>query len=595
MKLLSNPPHMPMKFFRGVFATLLFVAFAPLAFGQSQDNWERYSQKKLAVPDTTTNRKCITISKNGIYVGKMNAGNSAAVSLEQYTLAGAFVKNWTAAFSNIGGLASDADGNVYVFDQGAYRVLIYDANGVAIRNFGNAGSGDGQFSTSSGYMVHGITVDGEKNIYIADYGNSRVQKFSPTGAFLLKFGARGDLPGQFRDGPNAVAATPEGTVITSDNALEWYHLSIFANNGKLLKRGAVAVTSREKESESYGLYSDNGEATGYAGFGYGARHSFSLSYDGILMVGSELRRPSETSSYYYHISGASRGFSTATLALSSFVQFPSFVRTRGTAFDPSGNFWAVRDSQVECLLRRMRFDSHIPTKALPQAVVTKVSQVPGSKIVDIDFKVSDTDNASVTTALAAFTDGTVSWDKLVIPKTFTSATSGILGAGVLSGGTYRVKWDAALDMPGKNFATLSFRIMAKDQRPEIGVHYVTIPADATNPVALKISNRQLGESDLWDLWLWLLATGDSRVAVSGNSVVLTAAGQSFISGAPAPTAGTSAVNVAHNGSSSTIQGRAFACKLLGCRPATAAEVTRANAGRYNLIGVDHNSVVLPNP
>lgn len=324
--------------------------------------------------------------------------------------------------------------------------------------------------------------------------------------------------------------------------------------------------------------------------------SFSVSLDGILMVGSEYRSASwKDYGWVPSLDGASRGFSTATLARTCFAQFPSFVYARGTAFDPSGNFWAVRNSEVECLMRRMRFDSHMPTKALPQGIVTMVSQVPGSKIVDIDFRVSDTDSASVTTALAAFIDGTTSWDKLVIPKTFTSATSGMLGAGVLSGGSYRVSWDAALDMPGKNFATLSFRIMAKDLRPEIGVHYVTIPADSTNPSPLKISNKQMQENDLWDLWLWLLATGDSRVAVSGSTVVLTSAGQSFISGAPMPTGGTSNATVAHNGSVSTMQGRAFACKLLGCRPVTAAEVTRANAGRYNLIGVDYNSVVLPNP
>jgi hypothetical protein len=556
MKPLSNPSHSTMPFFRGILAVLLLAAFAPLAFGQSQDNWEMYSRKKLAVPDTTTLRKCITISKDGIYVGKMNPSGNAAVSIEQYTLAGAFVKNWTAAFTNISGLASDVDGNVYVFDQGAAKVLIYDANGVAIRNFGSAGSGDGQFSSASGWMVQGICVDAHKNIYVSDYRNSRVQKFSPTGAFLLKFGAKGDLPGQFRDGPTAVAATPEGTLITCDSSYNWwYHLSIFSSAGKLLKRGD--------------------HSQGYAG-----HRSFPVSADGVLMIGEN--------------EGFS-GFSTASIKATSYLYFPTAVETRGSAFDPAGNFWAVRDRNVECLLRRMRFDSHIPTKALPQAVVTSVSQVPGSKIVDIAFKVSDTDSTSVTTALAAFTDGTASWEKLVIPKTFTSATSGILGGGVLTGGTYKVSWDAVVDMPGRNFATLSFRIMAKDQRPEIGVHYVTIPADAANPVALQVSNRQMQENDLWDLWLWLLATGDSRVALSGNTVVLTAAGQAFIADAPLPTAGTFNSLVAHTGSVTTRQGRAFACKLLGCRPATASEVTRAKAGRYNLIAVDHNSVVLPNP
>lgn len=555
---------------------ILCTALAPLAFGEGQDYWETHSQKKLAVPDTTALRKCITISKDGIYVGKMNPAGNAAVSIEQYTLAGAFVKSWTTAFTNIGGLASDAEGSVYVFDQGVSKVLIFDANGVAIRNFGSAGSGDGQFSATSGYMVHGITVDSDKNIYVADYGNSRVQKFSSTGTFLLKFGAKGDLPGQFRDGPNAIAATPQGTVITSDAPAGWYHLSIFSADGKLMKRGAQGDQRTENQGRS--------------SWGAHANRCFAVSSDGVLMVGAEWR-----GDWDYGYPGCSRGFSASTLAEFCFAIYPSSVFTRGTAFDPAGNFWAVRDKEVDCLLRRMRFDAHIPTKAVPQPVITKISQVPGSKIVDIDYKVADTDTDSVTTALAAFVDGVKSWQKLVVPRTFVGATNGRLGTGVRTGATNRVSWDAAVDMPGQNFATLSFQVVASDGRPGIGVHYVTIPADSTNPYPLKISIKQMPEDDLWDLWLWLLTTGDPRVAVSGNTVVLTAAGQAYVSGAPVPTAGPSTANVAHNGSSSTVQGRAFACKLLGCRPATAVEVTRAKAGRYNLIGVDHNSVVLPNP
>jgi hypothetical protein len=569
MKPYSPLSSAPLRLVQRVLAVILCTAIAPLALGDGQDYWERYSQKKLAVPDTATLRKCITISKDGIYVGKMNPAGNAAVSIEQYTLAGAFVKNWTTAFTNIGGLASDAEGSVYVFDQGVSKVLIFDANGVAIRNFGSAGSDDGQFSAASGFMVQGIAVDTEKNIYIADYGNSRVQKFSPTGTFQLKFGVKGDLPGQFRDGPNAVAATPQGTVITSDAPAGWYHLSIFSAEGKLMRRGVQGNGSNESRYHS-------------GDWGFGAFKSFAVSADGVLMLG----RAS---------GGYSYGFSTATIEYFCNLQFPNDVEIRGGAFDASGNFWAVRDKEVHSLQRRMRFDAHIPTKALPQPVITKISQVPGSKIVDIDFKVADSDTASVTTALAAFVDGTRSWQNLVIPRTFTGATSGRLGAGVPSGGAYRVNWDASVDMPGKNFATLSFRILASDGRPGIGVHYVTIPADSTNPYPLKISIKQMPEDDLWDLWLWLLATGDPRVAVSGNSVVLTTAGQAYLAGAPVPTAGPSTANVAHNGSSSTVQGRAFACKLLGCRPATAVEVTRARAGRYNLIGVDHNSVVLPNP
>ena len=147
---------------RALTATALLAALGAVAWGQGQDNWERQTQRKLATPDTTTIRKCITISKSGIYVGKSSDGGNSGVGVEQYALSGAYVKTWATTFTNIGGLASDGEGNVYVFDQGAGKVLVFDANGTAVRNFGSPGTADGQFSTSSGYMVHAITVDGDR-------------------------------------------------------------------------------------------------------------------------------------------------------------------------------------------------------------------------------------------------------------------------------------------------------------------------------------------------------------------------------------------------------------------------------------------------
>ena len=37
-------------------------------------------------------------------------------------------------------------------------------------------------------MPWGICIDRQDNIYVADWGNNRVQKFSPDGELLVKFG-----------------------------------------------------------------------------------------------------------------------------------------------------------------------------------------------------------------------------------------------------------------------------------------------------------------------------------------------------------------------------------------------------------------------
>jgi hypothetical protein len=120
----------------------------------------------FALPNVS--RKCITISDTAIYVGTLNA-SSKCTTIEQYTLAGAYTKTWTRAFTDVGGLAVDGLGNVYVFDQGDTAVKVFDSAGTFLRSWGTAGAADGQFSASSGYMVHAIAVDELKNVYVADW------------------------------------------------------------------------------------------------------------------------------------------------------------------------------------------------------------------------------------------------------------------------------------------------------------------------------------------------------------------------------------------------------------------------------------------
>jgi len=68
-----------------------------------------------------------------------------------------------------GGVASDADGNVYVVDIGNHRVQKFTSSGEFLLKWGSRGSDDGQFS----YPM-GVTLDAGGNVYIGDGGNHRI-------------------------------------------------------------------------------------------------------------------------------------------------------------------------------------------------------------------------------------------------------------------------------------------------------------------------------------------------------------------------------------------------------------------------------------
>jgi len=103
-------------------------------------------------------------------------------------------------------LASDRDGNIYVVEYGNHRVQKFTSGGTYVTQWGSYGSGDSQFLNP-----RGIAVDGGGNVYVADSYNYRIQKFTSDGAFITKWGTYGSGDGQFNY-PTAVAVDRDGNV-----------------------------------------------------------------------------------------------------------------------------------------------------------------------------------------------------------------------------------------------------------------------------------------------------------------------------------------------------------------------------------------------
>lgn len=81
------------------------------------------------------------------------------------------------------GLDIDEDGNLYTLDRVVNRVQVFDNQGNFQFAFGTEGSGERQFDAPEG-----LALDSKKNIYIADTDNRRIQVFDSLGNFIRNFG-----------------------------------------------------------------------------------------------------------------------------------------------------------------------------------------------------------------------------------------------------------------------------------------------------------------------------------------------------------------------------------------------------------------------
>ncbi len=104
-----------------------------------------------------------------------------------------------------------SDGSVYVADNLNSRIQKFSSTGAFLGQFGGPGSGDGELGSPFGVAVDPVSGD----VYVADTDNNRVQRFDSSGAYLSQFGVAGSADGELL-GPYRVAVDSTGRVYVLD-------------------------------------------------------------------------------------------------------------------------------------------------------------------------------------------------------------------------------------------------------------------------------------------------------------------------------------------------------------------------------------------
>ncbi|MCP4727463.1 MAG: 6-bladed beta-propeller [bacterium] len=219
-------------------------------------------------------------------------------------------------------LARDSEGNLLVVDEGNFRIMKYDPEGIFMTSYGKQGQGPNEFTA-----MNSITIDDEGNFYIADPIKNRIVAMSPEGKEFKRYEANKLY------GP--VKVMKSGDFVKPSYNYEGDLLDIINREGKKVKGIGKIHEYRDHEITKYSRYvSIDIDESDNIYVAYQTRNLIEkYSPEGSLLLNFDRQINYEETTEYktktYNIDGQA-------------FQYPMVNNiSSGIAIDSKGNIWVV--------------------------------------------------------------------------------------------------------------------------------------------------------------------------------------------------------------------------------------------------------------
>ena len=439
-----------------------------------------------------------TIAGNGNYGFSGDGGPATSASLAQPL--GVFV---------------DGLGNIYIADTDNRRIRKVSPSGVitTIAGNGNAGfSGDGGPATSTSlYNPRGVFVDGSGNIYIADQGNYRIRRVSPSGTIstIAGTGTRG-FSGDGGPATSADLYTPAGVCVDDLGNIYIAEAGYSINRIRKVSSSGIITTIA-------GIGTGSG-IPGFSGDGGPATSADLYTPTGVFVDGpgnvyiadqsnSRIRKVSPSGTISTIAGNGTNGFSgDGGIATSASLSSPS-----GVFVDESGNIY-IAD------LNNRRIRKVAAQDVTPPAAPTGLTATPGNSQAVLNWTANTEPDLSHYVLYRSTTNNFTPASSDSIARVNKPATT-YTNTG-LSNGTYYYKIAAADSTGNKSGAS--------------GQASVTIAGTfTTTSASLPFGNVNIGASSQQTFWVKNTGNGDLSVTTISTSApfsALPATGQTLAPG-----------------------------------------------------------------